>query len=95
MHEGNKLVATTGAGFVAPQTLAVPAIVQQAQKAKVETTTVWVAQGGWAMEVTVPKLSGEALKAQQREQHAAALRNADKLNQAAARRKLLAAKTFG
>lgn len=77
-----------GSGFMGPQALTVPPveaakpIVAQAAAAKVEMTTISVAQGGWAMEVQVPRLSGEALVAQQREQHARALRQAEKLNAA-------------
>lgn len=88
--EGNKPVGSgQGTGFLAPQGLTVPPvetttkpIVAAAQAAKVETTTFFVAQGGWAMEVTVPRLSGEALVTQQREQHARALRQAAKLDAA-------------
>ncbi len=98
--EGRTPVTGAGTGFLPPQTLTVPPVeaatkpvVAAAQAAKVEMTTVFVAQGGWAMEISVPKLSGEALVAQQREQHARALRQADRLN--AAYRARQAKVTFG
>ncbi|MBP7253983.1 MAG: hypothetical protein KBA75_10940 [Alphaproteobacteria bacterium] len=79
-----------GTGFLPPQGLTVPPvetttkpIIAAAQAAKVETTTFFVAQGGWAMEVTVPKLTDPvAIKARQMEQQERAWRQADKLNAA-------------
>ncbi len=62
---------TTGAGFVATKTLAdlKPA---SSAPTPAATTTFFVAQGGWAMEVTVPKLSPEAAHQRTLEVHAAA-----------------------
>lgn len=100
--EGKAPVTGAGTGFLPPQALTVPPvepaakpIVAAAQAAKVEMTTISVAQGGWAMEISVPKLSGEALVAQQREQHARALRQAEKLNAAYRARQAKAKLTFG
>lgn len=89
--EGNKPVGSgQGTGFLAPQGLTVPPveavtkpITAAAQAAKVEMTTVTVAQGGWAMEVQVPKLTDPAaIKERQMEQQQRAWRAADKLNAA-------------
>lgn len=100
--EGKTPLAGAGTGFLPPQGLTVPPvetatkpIVAQAAAAKVEMTTMSVAQGGWAMEVQVPKLSGEALVAQQREQHARVLRQAAKLDAAYRARQAKARLTFG
>lgn len=86
---------TTGAGFVPSKTLAdlKPAASVNAAPTAPATTTMFVSQGGWAMEVTVPKLSAEAAHQRTLEVHAAAReRNA---RNDALRRAKLATKTFG
>lgn len=85
---------TTGAGFVAPKTLAdlKPTLGATAPAA---TTKISVAQGGWAMEITVPKLSPEAAHQRTLEVHAAA-RERNARNDALRRKKQATpAKTLG
>lgn len=62
---------TTGAGFVAPKTLA-DLNMSRGASTPAATTTISVAQGGWAMEITVPKLSPEAAHQRTLEVHATA-----------------------
>ncbi len=76
-----------GAGFVAPKSL----IDLKPATVDVATTTVVVAQGGWAMEVKVPKLPPEEAQRRSLEvHHAARARNE---RQDALRRAKLAAQT--